>query len=427
MGGRRDPRHPQPKGSIEEMSSRKVDTTSAQDLVSARFARDSVTWLAYLGLAAYNFSLYALGPALTYLHGELRISYTLTSLHSTLCAVGMVVAGLTFDRVVARFGRQRTFWVSALTMSVGILLFLMGRTVVMTLIGAGVLGTGGAFLQAGTYVILADRHGRWRDRALVEANLGASITAVFVPVLLGLLAATAVGWRPGMLPPVAVLSAFFIVLGRTSMPAPEAVGRHSAGRFPAGFWQRCLLIGLVVGVEFCIVFFGASLLRVDVGLSAAAATSLMSLFYVGELLGRLAGARLTRRPGRAPQLIGVGLTVAMGGFLVLWLARPVPLVAVALLVTGAGVANLGPLGMALSLGSAGGRTDVATARTQMSIGLSIGLSPFVLGVLADRVGVHSAFSVEIALIVIAAFVLLVILTHERDAVVDSPVSLGHNA
>jgi MFS family permease len=63
----------------------------------------------------------------------------------------------------------------------------------------------------------------------------------------------------------------------------------------------------------------------------------------------------------------------------------------------------------------------------MSIGLSIGLSPLVLGVLADRVGVRSAFSVEIVLIVIAAFVLLVILRHERDAVVDSPVSLGHNA
>ena len=46
-----------------------------------RFARDQLTWLAYLSLSAYAFYIYALGPVVAFLHQELYLSYTLTSLH----------------------------------------------------------------------------------------------------------------------------------------------------------------------------------------------------------------------------------------------------------------------------------------------------------------------------------------------------------
>jgi MFS family permease len=69
--------------------------------------------LAYAALAIYSFCLYALGPTLTFLRDELRLSYTLTSLHSSLWAAGTVVTGLVFARLVVLLGRRRLFWLGA--------------------------------------------------------------------------------------------------------------------------------------------------------------------------------------------------------------------------------------------------------------------------------------------------------------------------
>jgi MFS family permease len=68
----------------------------------------------------------------------------------------------------------------------------------MTLLGTAVLGFAGATLLTCTQVILSDRPGEHRDRALTEANIGASACAVLAPLLLGLLQGTFGGWRVAM-------------------------------------------------------------------------------------------------------------------------------------------------------------------------------------------------------------------------------------
>ena len=165
--------------------------------------------------------------------------------------------------------------------------------------------------------------------------------------------------------------------------------------------MHALLVAVVVGVEFCVVFYGAALLHTGAGLDAAEAAAAMGLFVAGELTGRVAGGRLTRRPGRARALVLGALTVTAGGFALLWLADR-PLVAlVGLTATGLGVANLYPLGLALALAAAPGRTDQAAGRTQLLVGAAVGLAPFALGALADAVGVRGALTVEPVLLALA--------------------------
>ncbi len=377
-----------------------------------QFIRDRLTWLGYLSLSAYAFCLYALGPVTAFLRQDLHLSYTLTSWHSALWAIAAILTGLTFDQLTRRLGRRRIFWLAAATLVAGVILFLIGYVVAVTLLAAFVLGAGGTFLGSSSVTALADRHPGSSDRALVEANVGASITAVAVPALLGLLAATAVGWRAGLLVPALTMVVLYLVYGREPLP-PWAVTSTVTGRLPGEFWRLCFLVALAVAVEFCIVFYGVPLLTAGTGLSTPDAAAVMSLFFAGELAGRLVGARLTRRPGRSPGVMAGALAVAMAGFLVLWFARFAVLAAVALFVTGLGVANLYPLSVALALSAAGGRTDRAMARTQVALGVAILVAPLLLGVLSDRVGVLRALTVEPCLMVVAGVALVVIRLADR--------------
>jgi MFS family permease len=385
-----------------------------------RFTRDRLTWLAYISTATYAFYVYALGPVSAFLHQELHLTYTLTSLHSTLWSVGSVLAGLTLHPLADRLGRRRLFWLAATTTGVGALLFIGGHAVEVTLLAALVLGTGSTMVGAVSAVVLADRHGRQSDRALVEANLGASGVGTFVPALLGVLALTAGGWRSGLLLPLGALGVLFLMLGRVPMPAAPITVTTAAGPLPRGFWAHVLLVALAVGIEFCVLFFSVPLLSAGSRLSTAGAAAALSLFVAGELTARLAGSWLTRRPGRAMRLIGVALGVAMAGFLVLWLVRAPGVAVVALFVTGLGIGNLYPLSLALALGAGRGRTDQAMSRVQVGIGVAIGTAPLLLGVLSDHVGVIRALAVEPGLIVVAGLVLLVVRAGRRkEAVVGA--------
>jgi predicted MFS family arabinose efflux permease len=377
-----------------------------------RFTRDRLTWLAYVSVSSYGFYVYALGPVLAFLHQELHLSYTLTSVHSTLWAAGSVVAGLSLHRLARRLGRHRVFWLAVATTAVGAFLFIAGHSVVITLPAALILGTGCTLVGAVSSVVLADRHGRYRDRALVEGNLAASGVGVLVPALLGLLALTAAGWRTGLVLPVLALGTAFFVFRRVPMPSPSE-DASLPGRLPRGFWGPCLLVALAVGMEYCVLFYAVPLLRIGARLSTADAAAALSLFVAGEFSGRLGGAWLTRRPGQTARLIGAALAVAMAGFLVLWLIRLTAVAVVGLFVTGVGIGNLYPLSLALALGAGRGRTDQAMSRVQVSVGVAIGTAPLLLGVLSDHVGVLRALTVEPALIVAAAVVLLVVVRGGR--------------
>jgi MFS family permease len=132
----------------------------------------------------------------------------------------------------------------------------------------------------------------------------------------------------------------------------------------------------------------------------------MSIFYLGLLAGRVGGALLTRRSGRILALLWTSLAVTAAGFLLVWLSA-IPLVAiVGLLVCGLGVANLYPLSLALTLAAAPHDSDTANARTQLLGGAVVTTAPYLLGTLADHIGVRAAFTIEAALVVAAAALLL---------------------
>ena len=132
----------------------------------------------------------------------------------------------------------------------------------------------------------------------------------------------------------------------------------------------------------------------------------MSGFYLGILVGRLGGTWLTRRAGRTVPLLYASLAVTTAGFLAFWLAGTPALAIAGLLLCGLGIANLYPLSLALALAAAPGNGDTANARVGLLGGVLVIAAPYLLGSLADQLGLRTAFTIEPVLIGACALLLL---------------------
>jgi len=368
--------------------------------------RDGPTRLSYGTVAAYAFWLYAFGPALALLRSQLHFSYALIGVYSALWSGGAALVGVSFARLARRLGRGRLLWWSAAATTAGAGLFTAARSVPLTLAGVALLGIAGTALLTCSQAILSDRHGERRDRALTEANVGAAGCAVVAPLLLGLLQATPVGWRGAMGLPAVMLVWLCVRYRRQPLPEAPAGGRtEGRARLPAACWLLAAMVAVGIAIEFCLIYFGAELLT-STGLRTTQAATAMSGFYLGILGGRVGGAWLTRRPGRAVPVLSASLAVTAAGFLVFWLAGLPALAIAGLFLCGLGIANLYPLSLALTLATVPEAGDSANGAIQLLGGLLVVVSPYLLGALADHVGLRAAFAVEPVLIAACAVLLL---------------------
>jgi MFS family permease len=380
----------------------------------AAFHRDAPTLLCYAVLAAFAFWRYAFGLAPALLRAELHFSYTLIGVYSALWSVGTVLVGVGFAPMARQLPRAVLLWGSAAGATAGAGLFAASHTIALTLLGAAVLGFAGTILLTCTQVILSDRHGKHRDRALTEANIGASACAVLCPLLLGLLQGTSGGWRFAMGLPAFVLAGLYLRWRRELCAAPGGQHAASRARLSPSCWLLAALSAGAMAVEFCMVYFGAELLTLA-GLRTAQAATAMSAFYLGSLGGRIGGAWLTRRAGQSVWVLWVSLAVTAAGFLLFWLASlPAPMIA-GLFFCGLGVANLWPLSLALTLTAAPGNGDAASARTQLLGGAFVIVAPSLLGSLSDHLGLRVAFTIEPVLIGICMLLLIAGLRLSRPA------------
>jgi len=290
----------------------------------------------------------------------------------------------------------------------------------VTLAAAGLFGLAGTLMLTVIQAILSDRHGSRRDRALTEANIGAGASAVFAPLVLGVLAAGVLGWRAAFALPAVVLAVLWLRYHRRPLPEPV---RHraasKAGRLPLACWLFALLTAVSSAIEFCLVYFGPQQL-LTTGLSATAAGTALAGNYLGILIGRLLGARLTRRPGRTVALLYASLALTAASFAVFWLTGEPVLAVLGLFLCGVGIANLYPLALALTLDAADGREDQANARSQLVLGVLAAVSPFLLGSLADRHGLTAAFALEPVLIALCLALLWTGLRARRSYQATTP-------
>jgi fucose permease len=383
------------------------------------FNRDRFTWLAYLLLAFYGYFLNVLGPITPFLKDELQLSYTVSSLHFTAFAVGILIVGLLGHLLIARLGRWRSLWLGALGMSAGVILLVLGRSAPFTIGASFLMGLVGSLILAIIPSALSDRHGERRAVALSEANVIASLVASVAPLMVGWFAVTAGGWRLSLVIMACMPLLLRLALQRAKPPAdsPHSAASEAAA-LPGLYWAYWVAIVLAVSVEFCMIFWSADYLEVGLGVPKVNAAQAVSLFLGAMIVGRLASSRLVQRFS-THRIVLASILLAGAGFLAYWVAASPILAEAGLFVTGLGVASLYPLILSLAIGAAEGKSVQASARASLASGVAILALPLVLGRLADAVGIRQAYGV-VLLLLVSAF-LIIQLTARRA---DSPQPLA---
>jgi predicted MFS family arabinose efflux permease len=374
-----------------------------------RFVRYPLTWATYALVGYFAYLETVLGPLMPFLRAEQGFSYSVASLHFSAFALGAVPVGFFGERVAGRWGRRASLWGGGAAMAGGALLLGTSPVPAGTILGAFVMGICGGLLLITTQAILADRYGEWSAVAITESNVAASACAILASLAVGGFAAVGLGWRAALVPPVAALVLLAVrfldePLGRAR--APESASEKAPSALPVRFWLYFGVLYLGVAVEWCVAYWGADFLENGVGLRRSAAATALSVFFVAMLTGRVLGSRLARRLSGGVLLL-LTLCVAFAGFPLFWLAAlPLPSL-LGLFVVGLGIGSVYPLAISVGVAAAPGRTDMATARLGLAGGTAILTAPFVLGALADRVGIERAYGIVVPLLLAALVLTLV--------------------
>jgi MFS family permease len=375
-----------------------------------RLTRDTLTWSVYASLAGWTWFLYGFAAALPLLRTEQGASRTVMGLHSTMLAVGAVLAGLTTHALVRRLTRRRMALAALLAIAVGTGLLTAVRPVPATLAVALLLGIGGSTILNVLNPALLDQQGPAGPAALSEGNAVASAVGLFAPLAVGGGVALGLTWRPGLLLACMSLVPAIVLLHRI-VPGTTAVDDRpasAAGRPPAlpvVFWPLGLAVGVLVSVEFCVTTWSADLLMQRTPLGPGAASAGVSAVIAAMAVGRFATGHLALRvPLRGLLLGGIGLTVL--GWVVTWLSTAATPALLGLAITGLGLSGHFPLASSLALLATPGQRDQAAGRLSLVVGAAIGVAPLTLGAMADVMGTHRAFVLVPVLLGTAAALLL---------------------
>ena len=148
--------------------------------------------------AFYAWFLYAFGATQALLRDEQGTTRSVAALHGTTLAIGGLIGALTCARAIERWGRGRVLRVTAVGVSLGILVYTSPGGLAATLFGAGLTALFGTVLLISINAFILDYQGLAGPAELTEANAVASFAGLLGPLAIGLGAATVLGWRAGM-------------------------------------------------------------------------------------------------------------------------------------------------------------------------------------------------------------------------------------
>lgn len=264
---------------------------------SIPFVRTRVTWLSYALLTCFGFALSLAGPIMPFLAAKMELTFTRIGFHFTLMSVGIVSISLIGDKVAKWMGNDQLVWGAATLIGIALFGVTTGSSLAITLSSMFLFGCaiGAVFLISNTAIALAAR--QHAAKAYTEANIAVGVAMVIGPLLAGLIAKSPLGWQAIAFLPliyVGILKIFFWGLPLpVTLPgkenSPESARDVDNSPLPFLFWIFGILMLLSVAIESLISAMGASFFTTAVGLDLSTSATIMSVFAVAIVLGRVIG------------------------------------------------------------------------------------------------------------------------------------------
>jgi fucose permease len=370
------------------------------------FARDRLTWLGYLLVGNYCYTMAALGPLMPFLRSELQLTYTIAAYHFSAWALGSLFAGTFGDGVVSALGRSRTIVVTGTLYLVGVTIIIASHAAPLTIFGALVCGFNASVLGQTIMALMADRFGAQRAIAITEMNISASVCSVMAPFAVSMCVKFGLGWRTALIFPIAAFL-LLALAGRGQLQGlpPPMRKTGTRARLPLAYWAYWIVIQLMVACEWSLIFWSAEFVEHVCKFVRADAAQCVSIFLSAMLMGRIVGSRLVRR-FKSSVMLPVASVVAIVGFGTFWLGRVPAANLAGLFVAGLGISNFYPLTVASALGVVPEQSAAAAARFSLASGSAILLAPLLLGIVADHYGIFTGYGIVAVLLVVAAAMVL---------------------
>jgi fucose permease len=358
-------------------------------------------------LGTFGWYLYALGPSMDFLRTEQGTSALVMSLHMAAVSLGAMFGGALASYMSYRVGRGKSLRLSGFSMAASLGLLAVGTTPTVTLSAAFLLGVVSTGTVTLTTTFLDQANGPKSAVALAEANMAAAFAGLVSPLAVGGAVALGLGWRIGLL-----ASAFmFLVVeafrgDTTAFDDPHRkVGKKVKVVLPSRYWWSWALMITTTGSEFMIVLWNTTLLRDRAGLGDAAAAAGLATFTGGIALGRFILSRIAHKYDNEKLLIA-GFVIPLIAFWGMWFSQSALVMLISLAFFGVGAGVHWPLGIARLVRAGKEHPDAASSRSAYATGGAGVVLPVMLGAIADQTGVHTAFLMVPAVLLIGLLLLV---------------------
>jgi MFS transporter, FHS family, glucose/mannose:H+ symporter len=362
---------------------------------------------ACLGMLAFGIVLTTLGAVLPSVIVRFGIDKAAAGALFLLMTFGILAGSLVFGPIVDRHGYRGMLAAATAFIIVGLEGIAFARGLGELRAAVVIIGLGGGVINGGANALVADISTEGKGANLNLLGVFFGIGAMGVPFVLGALS--------GAFSHAAVLAAVgalvivpFVVIARTHFPAPK-----QAQGFPIAAAGRLfrepllLLMGLMLflesGIEITVGGWTSTFVKEELAVPERSALFLLSLYWMGMMLARLALGAILRRVSPFRVLYSC-ITIALIGTALLLSTERVAVAAIGVFLVGAGLAATFPT----VLGFIGDRY-AALSGTAFSLAIAMALVggmllPYAAGVLGGRYGLRGSL-----LIVPAALVTLTIL------------------
>jgi hypothetical protein len=357
----------------------------------------------YIAFASLGWFLNGLGSILPDLEEDIG---SRASLYPLVPGAVMLVSGVIVVRrrsARPRSDHERAVVVGSIALATGVVLMGVTRWQAVSAVGVLAAAIAAAYLVRLLPAVLATIRPRDTERVLMRSNAYSSVAAISAPLAIGASIALGTGWLPGMAIPLAFGAVAVIAKARPSAedgvrPPPE---EHDAGVVPplATWWREWAVLTMAIVVEFCFVYFAATYLHDELGLSTAVSAAGAAAWGVGMSAGRFAVS--TWPPPRTviPSVVAVAI-----GFVMLW-GISVPAVAIAGIgIAGLGAAPLYPSRMTLLLERFPAAPDQGSARGSLASGVALVSAPALMAGLREAFDVRAAY-LAVPVLLVALLVL----------------------
>ena len=363
---------------------------------------------ACLGLLTFGIVFTTLGSVLPSIIERFGIDKAQAGGLFVLMTLGILAGSLVFGPLVDRYG-YKGILLSAIGLTfVGLEGIAFAPSLALLRLAIVIIGFAGGIVNGGTNALVADISSGERGASLNLLGVFFGVGAVGVPFLLATL--TGRFTQSALIACVGALAFVpLAVIAVTSFPAPK-----QAQGFPiaaAGGLLRdplILLMGFMLflesGLEITVGGWTSTFVREQLAVAAGPALVILSLYWLGMMLARLALGSILRR---APPftVLYVCLATALAGSALLLATRSVAMATLGVFLLGVGFAAMFPT----LLGFIGDRyADLSGTAFSLVIAMALlgGMSlPYLAGILGGTYGMRGSFVIVPAALVIHAILL----------------------